>query len=289
VTTLRFSVGEMTTFNLSFEEDLAAYREAGAEGIGIDASKLRDERRDVEAFRKSGLAASVCFGAVPSILPLESWGGGPTEPEARIEALCMEVRRLAAFEPTACACVTGPLGDYEPARAREIAVDGIRRAAQAAADVGVQLVLEPMHSSIGDDWSFVTTLPEAVSILDEVDEPNTGLVFDIWHLWDTSDLLEHIRANAKRFVMVHVNDWRDPTRSWCDRVLPGDGIADTLGIFRALQEGGFDGWLELEIFSDDGQFGHDFPDSLWKWDPVELVRTGRDKAYRLWESAAAAP
>ncbi len=85
------------------------------------------------------------------------------------------------------------------------------------------------------------------------------------------------------FVMVHLNDWRDPTRSWCDRVLPGDGIADIPGIFRALDEGGFEGWFELELFSDDGKFGNDFEDSLWKWDPVELVRTGRDKAYALWE------
>jgi sugar phosphate isomerase/epimerase len=285
MTTPRFSVGEMTTFNLSFEEDLVVYREAGAEGIGIDASKLRDEKRDVEAFRKSGLLAGVCFGAVPSILPLKNWGGGPQEPAARVEALCEGIRRMAVFEPTACACVTGPLGDYELGKAREIAVAGIRRAAKVAADEGMQLVLEPMHSSIGDDWSFVTSLPEAVSILDEVDAPNTGIVFDIWHLWDTPDLLTHTREHARRFVMVHLNDWRDPTRSWCDRVLPGDGIADTLGIFRALQEGGFDGWMELEVFSDDGTFGNDFPDSLWKWDPVELVRTGRDKAFRLWESA----
>jgi sugar phosphate isomerase/epimerase len=285
VTAPRFSVGEMTTFNLSFEEDLAAYREAGIDGIGIDASKLHDEKRDVEAFRASGLAASVCFGAPPSILPLRSWGGGPQEPSARVEALCEGIRRMAIFEPTACACVTGPLGDYEPERAREIAVAGIRRAAQVAADEGMKLVLEPMHSSIGPDWSFLTNLPDAVSILDEVDAPNTGVVFDIWHLWDTAELLTHIREHAKRFVMVHVNDWRDPTRSWCDRVLPGDGVADTLGIFRALREGGFDGWMELEVFSDDGQFGNDFPDSLWKWEPVELVRTGRDKALRLWEES----
>ncbi len=30
-----FSVSEITTFHQSFDDDLAAYREAGAQGIGI--------------------------------------------------------------------------------------------------------------------------------------------------------------------------------------------------------------------------------------------------------------
>jgi sugar phosphate isomerase/epimerase len=139
-----------------------------------------------------------------------------------------------------------------------------------------------MHSSISADFSFLTTLPDTVRLLDEIDEPNTGILFDIWHLWDTPDLLEHIRRYARRFVGVHLNDRREPTRSWCDRVLPGDGSADLDGILRALADGGFDGWFELEVLSDDGTFGNDFPDSLWHLDPVELIREGREKFLRAW-------
>jgi sugar phosphate isomerase/epimerase len=283
---LPFSVGEMTTYRQSFAEDLVVYREAGVDGIGIDASKVQDDERDLKRFKESGLAASVSFGKPSSILPLPNWGGGPVEPAARIDALCRGIRRMAAFGPTACACVTGPLGDYSADEARDVVVTGLRRAANVAADEGMKLALEPMHSSISDRWSFITTLPEAVSLLDEVGAPNTGIVFDIWHLWDTPDLLPHIRALARRFVMVHVNDWRRPTRSWCDRVLPGDGVADVRGILGALDEGGFEGWFELEIFSDDGSFGSDYADSLWKRDPVELIRSGRERFMRLWAERA---
>jgi sugar phosphate isomerase/epimerase len=107
-------------------------------------------------------------------------------------------------------------------------------------------------------------------------------MFDVWHLWDTPGLLDEIRRHAHRFVGVHVDDWRDPTRNWCDRVLPGDGIADVTGILGALDEAGYDGWYELEVFSDDGRFGNEWPDSLWKLDPVEFVRAGREKFEAAW-------
>jgi sugar phosphate isomerase/epimerase len=124
-----------------------------------------------------------------------------------------------------------------------------------------------------------------VELLDEVDQPNAGLLVDFWNLWDTPDVLTHIRANASRTLGVHVNDWRDPTRSWCDRVLPGDGIIDIPGMLRALQEGGFDGWYELEVMSDDGRNGNRWPDSLWERDPVELIRTAREQFAELWRAS----
>ena len=283
MTTPRFSVGQMTTIGLSFEEDLAVYSAAGAQGIGIDGSKLGDSRRNLEQFKASGLEATFCFPVTPSVLPIPGWSGAP-DPADRVEEICQGMERLAAFEPAACACVTGPQGSYEAGEARELAVAGLKQVARRAADMGMTVAIEPVHSSIKDRWSFLTTIPDTVELLAEIDEPNMGMVFDVWHLWDTPDLLDHVREHAQRFIGAHVDDWRDPTRSWCDRVLPGDGIADVRGIFRALDEGGFDGWFELEIFSDDGRFGNDFPDSLWKLDPLELVRTGRAQFMHLWES-----
>jgi sugar phosphate isomerase/epimerase len=80
-----------------------------------------------------------------------------------------------------------------------------------------------------------------------------------------------------------VNDWREPTRGWADRVLPGDGVADLAAILGALDGAGWDGYYDLEIFSDDGTFGNDYPDSLWGAEPGELVRRGREGFARLWE------
>ncbi len=271
-----------TTLNYSFAEDLEICRKAGAEGIGFHEEKLRDDKKDLELFRTSGLKATSCAPEVFSILPLPRWPG-PEDPSTRIERICAGIRRIAPFEPNSCTVVTGPQGRYSADEAREILVAGYREIARAAADVGVIVALEPFHRLWKDDFTVVGTLPEMVELLGEIDTPNIEMLFDVWHLWDTSDVLAQIRQYASRFVGCHVNDWRDPTRGWCDRVLPGDGIADLPGIFGALDEGGFEGWLDLEIISDDGTFGEDYPDSLWKEDPVALVRRGLQQTKKAWE------
>jgi sugar phosphate isomerase/epimerase len=44
----------------------------------------------------------------------------------------------------------------------------------------------------------------------------------------------------------------------------------------ALDEAGWDGLYDIEIFSDDGTFGSDYPDSLWAADPERLLPVVRD-------------
>jgi hypothetical protein len=68
-------------------------------------------------------------------------------------------------------------------------------------------------------------------------------------------------------------------------VLPGDGVADILSMLRSLDAGGFDGWYELEILSDDGRIERRLPDSLWARDPREVVSAGRSQFLRLWRAS----
>jgi sugar phosphate isomerase/epimerase len=280
MTTWRYSVGEYTTPHLAFAEDLATYWEAGAEGIGIDEGlKLRDPVEDLARFKESGLEATFCFPAVSTVFA-GALSHGPRDPQLRIAELCRGIERLAAYEPVCCVCGSGP--GAEDGDARRLVVEGLREAARVASSLGLRVALEPLHASKRDVWSSITTIPGAISLLDEIGAPNFGLVVDVWHLWDTPGVTDHLRANAERIYGVHVNDWRDPTRSWCDRVLPGDGIANVTGILGALAAGGYRGWLELEVFSDDGLYGDDFEDSLWKEDPVDLIRRGRDRIASAW-------
>jgi sugar phosphate isomerase/epimerase len=282
-----FAVCEFTTLPASFEEDLAAYAEAGADGIGICEIKLVEGREDeqLESFRASGLAAASCVPAVPSILPLPHLPG-PEAPGERVEALRAGVRRLAPFGPSAVVCLTGPAGAFEEPEARRIVVEGLRAVAEEAGRVGLAVGLEPMSARYRDDWTTITTLAEAAELCDEVGAANVGITFDTWHLWDSPGVLADIERHADRIVAVHVNDWRGETRGWCDRVLPGDGVADLPAILRALHDAGWRGAYELEVFSDDGTFGSAYPDSLWPEDAAQLVRRGREAFRQQWERAA---
>src|SRR6185312_327023 len=104
----RVSISQITTVSASFANDLDAYHAAGADGIGIWEFKLAED--SLKRFQQTGLAAATAVPAVPSILPLPLMEG-PTDSEARIEAICAGIRRLAPFEPTSILFLTGPGDD----------------------------------------------------------------------------------------------------------------------------------------------------------------------------------
>ena len=59
---------------------------------------------------------------------------------------------------------------------------------------------------------------------------------------------------------------------------------DLPALLGTLEAAGFDGWYDLEIFSDDGTFGADYPDSLWKLDPLEMLRRAKGGFLRAWQA-----
>jgi len=268
------SISQVSTLSASFDEDLSAYRAAGLDGIGIWEIKLADgdDAATAERLRKSGLASTNAVPAVPSILPLHLMPG-PADPRERVEALCASIARLARFERASIVFLTGSGRGLEDARA--IAVEGVKRLAEAADRAGIRIGLEPYQRVDGEPWTIVSSIADAVELLEEADAATVGITFDVWHLWNSPRLYEDIEAHAERFTAVHVSDYRKPTRGWADRVLPGDGVADVPRILAALERAEWRGPLDLEIFSDDGTFGTIYPDSLWAWDARELAERGR--------------
>jgi sugar phosphate isomerase/epimerase len=285
----RFSVSQITTFHQTFEQDLATYREAGAEGIGVWEFKLGDDDADtLSRLKESGLKATTCIPGTLSIFPVPF--PGPTDPEERTQGLCDAIRRFAPFEPEVVLCLTGHPGEgADPVESRRVVVDGLRRCAKVAAEHGLTLGLEPLHREVYASWSMIGTIPETIDLMDEIDEPNVKLLYDVYHLWDTDDVVEHTVRNGSRISpSVHICDWRDPTRNDFDRVLPGEGIIDLAEIFGALEAGNAIDWVDLEIFSDDGSFSDmDFDDSLWKQDPVEVCLRGKAGFDKAWAARKA--
>ncbi|HEY6961281.1 MAG TPA: sugar phosphate isomerase/epimerase [Gaiellaceae bacterium] len=269
----RVSVSQITTFRSSFADDLRAYAAAGLDGIGIWELKLGDD--SLERFRASGLAAASAVPAVPSILPLPLLGG-PEHPQERLAAYIASMERLAPYEPPALVLLTGT-GE------RDVAVDGLRTLAGEADRLGLRLALEPYQRDGGELWSVVHSIPEALELIHDAGDPaNVGIQFDVWHLWNTESLYDDIREHVDRFFGVHVCDRREPTRGWADRALPGDGSADVPAILRALRDAGWDGLYDLEIFSDDGTFGSEYPDSFWAAPAEETLARAQAAFERCW-------
>jgi sugar phosphate isomerase/epimerase len=256
-----------------------AYAAAGADGIGIWEIKLPPggDGNALEQLEASGLGSAAAIPAVPSILPLPLMEG-PAAPQQRIEAICVSLHRLAPFKPSSVVCLTGPGED------RDTVVEGLQAIGEEAGRLGLRIGLEPVNRIGGDDWTMISSLSEAVELLDDADRSALGIQFDSWHVWNTPELVEDIARHAHHFVGVHIADWREPTRGWCDRVLPGDGVTDLPQILGALDRAGWDGFYDLEIFSDNGTFGNSWPDSLWDVPAEELARRGKDAFERVWKA-----
>jgi sugar phosphate isomerase/epimerase len=267
-----FSISQVSSLAASFADDVRVYAAAGVDGIGIWELKL--DGGSLEEFRASGLGSASAVPAVPSVHPLPLLPG-PENARERVDSLLRSLEVLAPYEPAAMLCFTGP-GD------RATAVSGVREVAREAEKLGLRLAVEPFQREGIESWSILNTLGDAAEFLEEVGSDAVGIQFDVWHLWNTPDLLEEIPRHAHLIAGVHVNDWRVPTRGWADRVLPGDGAADLTSILGVLEDVGWDGFYDLEIFSDNGAFGSAYPDSLWDLDTAELVRCGREAFTQSW-------
>jgi len=280
----RLSVSQITTLRSSFAEDVRDYAAAGLAGLGIWEQKLGDgpDERALELWEASGLEAASAVPAVPSFLPLPLLGG-PDDPAERLESMCASLERLAPFRPGGIVCLTGTGAGREPDEARSLVVDGLRTAAGEAERHGLRLALEPYQRVDGEPWSIVFSIPEAVELIhDAGDPPALGIQFDTWHLWNTETLYDDIAREVHRFAGVHVADCREPTRGWADRALPGDGCSGIPPILRALDDAGWDGLYDIEIFSDDGTFESEYPDSFWAAPPEETLAHAVAAFERCW-------
>jgi len=269
---MRLSLSEISTVGASFAEDVAAYAAAGFEGIGIWEMKLPDDdSANLALLRDAGLAVATCVPTVPSVLPLLLPGmEGPPDPNERIGALCASVRRLASYEPESVLCLTGPVGSLEPARAKEIVVEGLREIASAARDAGVRLGLEPSHPAQHETVSFVNTIADALALFEEAGLDDVGVMVDTYNLWHERP--EAVASVAGRVTGLHLADEpADMERT--DRVLPGEGGRKSAEIVGALREAGWDGFLDVEIFST--------PERFWGLPVDEAARRAHEAARTL--------
>jgi sugar phosphate isomerase/epimerase len=260
---MKFALSEISTVGASFAEDVPAYAAAGFDGIGIWEFKLpKDDDANRAVLAEHGLGVASCVPVVPSILQLGLAGmEGPHDSRERVDALCTSVRRLAAYEPECVLCLTGPVGDLERSRARETVVVGLQNVATAARESGVRLGLEPATPRQRNTVSFVNSIADALVLLDEAGLDDVGIMADTYNLWHERP--DALAAVASRVTGLHVAD-EPRERDRGDRVLPGEGGVRSADHARALVGAGWDGYLDVEIFST--------PDRFWSMTVDEAAR-----------------
>jgi D-psicose/D-tagatose/L-ribulose 3-epimerase len=149
-----------------------------------------------------------------------------------------------------------------------------RAAARYAATRNIRLAVEPLNRF---ECYVTNTVSSAAAIVDEVEEPNYGLLYDTFHAnIEEKDPVGVIATHIGSISHVHVSE--------NDRGTPGKGHVPWAATFAALRGAGYDGWYVIEAFSralpelaaatrvwrdffpsdqEVIQFGHDFLRDQW--------------------------
>jgi sugar phosphate isomerase/epimerase len=282
----KLSLSQLGFPHTTWQEDIEISKELALDGIGLIGAKTDDA--DHEAIKKllkdANLKAAVCAPKLFSILPQPNVGRfpGPQNVAERVARVASGIEQLATFKPDVLCCVTGPAGSRSDKEARTIVVEALRELGHVAAKIGARIGLEPMRADVRADWTIISSLQETHGLLDDVGHDNVGILFDIWHMWDSAHVKRDLPESMKRVVGVQISDYRLPTRGPRDRLLAGDGVAGVASFLKICRESGYDGWYDLEVFSDDGRFGYAYEDSLWKLPPREYAQKQVDAFYRCW-------
>jgi sugar phosphate isomerase/epimerase len=135
-------------------------------------------------------------------------------------------------------------------RAARVYADAYARLLPEAAAAGLALAIEVIHP-LRQDLSFINTLGDARGIARRAGRGG-GYVLDVWHSGWERRLIETIAADAgRRIHAVQLSDYKAATMRTLDRALLGEGILPLRDIVRTLERGGYRGWYEAEIISDD--------------------------------------
>jgi sugar phosphate isomerase/epimerase len=140
-------------------------------------------------------------------------------------------------------------------RARKEVRDGIAASLEYAREVDMPLAIEPLHPMQAADRACVNTLEQALDLCDALDPQKSGMLgvaLDAYHCWWDPKLEQQIaRAGRARLLAYHVCDWLTPTRDLLsDRGMMGDGVIELRKLRGWVEQTGYAGYSEVEIFSE---------------------------------------
>ena len=257
------SINQATTRpQWSLEQAIAGYARHGVRGIAIWRDKLAEcgVERAAKALKAAGMTVTgLCRGGM---FPAADKAGR----QAAIDDNKRAVDEAVAIGAQCLVLVVGGLapGSKDIAGARAQVRDGIAAMLPYARAANMPVAIEPLHPMYAADRACVNTMAQANDLCDELGD-GLGIAVDVYHVWWDPNLEREIRrAGKKRIFAFHVCDWLVPTTDLLlDRGMMGDGVIDIRKIRGWVEDVGYDGFAEVEIFS---------ASNWWKRDPDEVVR-----------------
>ena len=244
----KLCVHTQTTKPWTIEECISHFSAAGIKGISIWRHLL--EGKDLKSIKAMLDAHQM------EVVSLVRGGFFPAV-DAEQRDLALEDNRLAIDQAAALgAPLVVLVCGADPRQSLEISRQQIQKGITAliphAQNNGVKLAIEPLHPMYAGDKSAVVSLGQANDMCEAIASPWVGIAIDVYHLWWDNELKnEIIRCGKNKNILAfHVCDWRVPTIDFLtDRGLMGEGCIPVRQIRMWVEEAGFDGYNEVEVFS----------------------------------------
>lgn len=244
----RLGIHTITTKPWSIEEVVKNYQNAGIKAISVWRASLqnRDPVKIGEKIRESGI----------KIVSLVRGGffaaKSETARESAIKNNKLAIDEAAALKTPMLILVCGADSGQSIRNSLDQIEAGLEQILPYAKKNGIKLAIEPLHPIYADNRSVISTMKIANDFAEKFDSPFFGVAVDVYHVWWDPGLEQEIRRCGQHgnLFAFHICDWKlDMEDKLYDRGLMGEGIIRIREIRSWMEESGFNGFNEVEIFS----------------------------------------
>ena len=211
---------------------------------GVEVALFRPSQLEASAIRKAveanKLECTVC-GVFPKEFSLVD-----SDPAVRQRTRSHLSDCIKATAEAGAHVIAGPLYapvGYLPGRRRtadewQWVVETYQELGPVLARHDVSVGIEPLNRF---ETYFLNTTADGVALCEQIGDPRVGLLWDTFH----ANIEEKSLGNTVRMAGPHLKHVHTCEN---DRGIPGTGHVDWAGVFRALREVQYDGWLTIESF-----------------------------------------
>ena len=242
----RLSINHYSVRQLALEQFVQQCRQLGISYVGLWREKIQEVgiERTKAFVAEAGLEISSLCRA--GFFPYED----EVQRQQSIENNRQAVDEAVALGTQLVVLVCGGIAASGLSASRRMVEEGIAILVPYAAQRGIRLGIEPLHPMFAADRSVIVTLAQANDLAAGFPPEVVGIVVDAYHVWWDPALEREIARAAGRIAGFHVSDWIVPLPDILNgRGLMGDGYIELSRIFAMVEQAGYRGPIEVEIFN----------------------------------------
>ena len=216
-------MNQLSSFNQSFDEDIAMWRALDVDNVGLINLKIAAVGWSADLVRDSGLRVSNIA----------------TQPEQIRESLEF-AGDIGGGVVYVC---TGPMDGRPWEDIAESFCEQVAPLVALAKDLGVNFALEPTNP-LRSDVSFIYTLRDAFDLARMAD---MAVTLDFYSCWYERGFEELVRKNVELVGLVQIDDFAIGTNDTPNRAVIGDGDIPLERLLGIVLDAGYEGMFDLEI------------------------------------------